>query len=109
MLQKLLENLEKKRKDLLEEAEKLTGDRIIADQAFREININSLSVKNYLGQLEKRGYPIKEDFCSDPRIYGEDLDYRLIINHLSNHLFRMGDVITQLREGRFRPSFTLRR
>ncbi len=106
MLEKWIETLEKRKVKLLEKVKRLTRDERTAELARREIEVNAASVKNYLSQLSERGFSVEDDLRRNLELYHGNEDYRMIANHLSNHLFRMKDVVTQLRRGRFKPYFS---
>lgn len=108
MLEQWLKTLEEKEKGLIQETQKLSINSKTITLAEREIKVNAQSCRNYLKRLSNETkFPLVGDLQEVKEIYckNENEHYRFLTNHISMHLAKMDNVLTQLREGSFEPEF----
>ena len=82
--------------------------------AKREIEINALSVTNYLGRLDEGDYPLEKDLSCNNELYYYTQEsnwvivYRRLCNYINSHLSYIQHIPNQLRSKEFELRFAKR-
>ncbi|MFA6023128.1 MAG: hypothetical protein WC781_03495 [Candidatus Pacearchaeota archaeon] len=77
------------------------------DLARKEIDVNELSVRNYLGKMYEDNYNINEDFSHDTLYDSTFLAskrrrlYRIMYDRLEEHLLKVKNIPQELSDGTF--------
>lgn len=106
MLEQWLKTLEQEKQRALGRIRQATNNPKTLDLANKEIEINEATVVNFLNEMARKGFKLKEGLCRVPEDYDTDLDYRRAINHVEQHLAEITDAIpSAVEKGDFEPTF----
>jgi len=109
MLEKRLETLEQEKQKAIERVKEPSTDKKTVDLAIREIEINAISAKKYLGEISDKGYSLTDGLSRIDKDYHSKgnfiFTYRSLCNHLEHYTKEIKQIPKRVEEGIFEPFF----
>ncbi|MBR9705963.1 hypothetical protein GOV14_02940 [Candidatus Pacearchaeota archaeon] len=91
-----------KEKDLaIEKVNEASSDKKLVGLATHAIEVNFVSAKDWLKEMDNRGYKLEKDLSKVEKYSEASQDYRRVYNHVEYHMHAIRIIPLQVEEGKF--------
>lgn len=109
MLEKSIQALEREKEKAISKVKLVCKDSETLDLAVKEIDVNYLTVRNFLRAMADKGFTVCADLSSNRDSYNRCSaeEYRRDYSHIVYHLTNLRNVPVDIEAGQFKPVFAL--
>jgi len=105
MLDKWLRTLESYKLQAIGKVRESCIDHEIIESATKEIEVNCITVRNFLRKMYAEGYRLNEDISRVDEDYAAFEGYRRLMNHVEHHLWEIRQIPIAISNRNYRPIF----